>query len=107
MAAQGPPPPPNVPMYMVFNAFELIPPPPDFPTFVEGWLYTASNVQKNKCFLVTQLHRNINPQGTYVWKSIGKRIIMLALIFCYLKCVNGWPISIRRYSNYQIYLMIT
>ncbi|XP_072050554.1 uncharacterized protein [Amphiura filiformis] len=57
--------PPQLSLYLVFNAFEEIPPPPDFPTFVEGWQYTGSYVRKNKCFLATQLHRNIDPQGKY------------------------------------------
>ncbi|XP_072050045.1 uncharacterized protein [Amphiura filiformis] len=39
--------------------------PPDFPTFVEGWQYTANHVKKEKGFLVTQLHRNLNPQGKF------------------------------------------
>ena len=70
---QGPPggqrpAPPKLPLYFVFNAFEVITAPPDFPTFVDGWLYTGSYVQKNKRFLVTQLHENIDmEEGMYIF----------------------------------------
>ena len=66
MAARAVTSPPKLPLYIVWNFFPPMPPSPDFPTFVGGWRTKAGVVRASPGFLVTQLHRNLDPKGKWV-----------------------------------------
>ena len=50
-------------LYFIWNFIEKGGVFPPFKSFLESWTQTTSYVQKNKQFLSTQLHRNLNPKG--------------------------------------------
>ncbi|XP_038060339.1 uncharacterized protein LOC119731277 [Patiria miniata] len=53
--------------YYVWNFFEKITP----AGFLGNWLATGNYVRNNKDFIVTQLHRNLNPDGTFKYVNFA------------------------------------
>ncbi|XP_071478853.1 uncharacterized protein [Diadema antillarum] len=56
---------------VVLNFYEKIDPPPNFPTFVDGWHNLGKYVRKLDYFIATQLHRNVDENGRYKYMNFA------------------------------------
>ena len=50
-------------LFAVFNFYETITPPPNYPTFTAGWKTLGSYVETLDHYVAAQLHRNLDEQG--------------------------------------------
>ncbi|XP_038048988.1 uncharacterized protein LOC119722757 [Patiria miniata] len=55
----------------VFNFYETITPPPDYPTFVDGWKSLGSYVETLDHYLAAQLHRNVDEKGKFPFANFS------------------------------------
>lgn len=55
----------------VVNFYETITPPPDFPTFVDGWKSLGAYVETLDHYVAAQLHRNVDKNGFFPYANFS------------------------------------
>ncbi|XP_033628986.1 uncharacterized protein LOC117291428 [Asterias rubens] len=58
-------------LFAVFNFYETITPPPNYPTFTAGWKTLGSYVETLDHYVAAQLHRNLDEQGLFPYVNFS------------------------------------
>ncbi len=58
-------------LFAVFNFYETITPPPNYPTFTAGWKTLGRYVETLDHYVAAQLHRNLDEQGLFPYVNFS------------------------------------